>query len=31
VAASGKLNFSLNLGFKAHYLLQILPNVSIIA
>jgi hypothetical protein len=31
VAASGKLNFSLNLGFKAHYLLQKLPNFSIIA
>jgi hypothetical protein len=31
VAASGKLNFSLNPGFKSHYLLQILPNFSMIA
>jgi len=31
VAAPGKLNFSLNLGFRSHYLLQILPNFSMIA
>jgi hypothetical protein len=31
VAASGKLNFFLNLGYKSHFLLQTLLNFSIIA